>query len=122
MSDADREAAHGGKAGEAKEPDVETAETAPPKKKKKKRRAEDPAESPEAPLDDPRVSEMDALFVAGDFAGTRRIANELVASGDARLADRGREYLHRTGVDPVQLAFLGLCAAALITIAWTSCP
>ena len=77
---------------------------------------------PEVPIEDPRAREIEAMFVAGDFARTREIANELLSSSDPRLVDVGRDYLRRTGVDPVQLAFLGLCAAALIAIAWIYIP
>ncbi len=100
-------------------PTAETAaETGAPKAKKKKRKPE--AAAP--PIDDPRVREIEVMFGAGDFVRTKEIADELVAASDPRLVDVGRDYLYRIGVDPVQLAFLGLCAAALIAIAWIYIP
>lgn len=105
------------------EPEIAGAlapDAAPPsKKKKKKKRAPD---TDAAPIDDPRVREIEVMFVAGDYVRTREIASELALSADPRLADVGRDYLHRTGVDPIQLAFLGACAAALIAIAWIYIP
>jgi hypothetical protein len=105
---------------EATPPEAETAtatEEPAPKKKKKKKAAE-----PEPKIDDPRVREIEAMFAAGDYARTRELANALLSESDPRLVDVGRDYLHRTGVDPIQLAFLGLCAAALIAIAWIYIP
>ncbi len=112
---------------EPAETSAEPAEAETPKKKRKKKKkpveAEaEPHEEGDAPVDDPRVKELSALFIAGDFAKVRELATQLAASSDPRLAGVGRDYLHRTGVDPIQLAFLGLCAAALIAIAWIYIP
>lgn len=101
------------------EAEVATEEPAPKKKKKKKKAAEPEADEK---IDDPRVREIEAMFGAGDYARTRELANALLSASDPRLVDVGRDYLHRTGVDPIQLAFLGLCAAALIAIAWIYIP
>jgi hypothetical protein len=97
------------------QPEAEVA-AAPKKKKKKKAAPAEPA------LEDPRVREIEAMFVAGDFAKTRELANAMLGDSDPRIVDVGRDYLHRTGVDPIQLAFLGACAAALIAIAWIYIP
>lgn len=106
--------------GASSEPEIAAPAGDPvaPKKKKKKKALEADA----APIDDPRVREIEVMFAAGDFVRTREIASELIASADPRLADVGRDYLHRIGVDPIQLAFLGACAGALIAIAWIYIP
>ena len=96
------------------------ADTLPAKKKKRKKASADA--EPEPPIDDPRVREIAVMFDTGDFARTRALANELLASSDPRLVDVGRDYLYRTGVDPIQMAFLGLCTAVLIAIAWIYIP
>jgi hypothetical protein len=111
------------KVAEPEAPAATTAEAAAPAKKKKKKKPEpEPEAEAEPPIDDPRVREIAVMFDTGDFVKTRALANELLASSDPRLVDVGRDYLVRTGVDPIQLAFLGLCAAVLIAIAWIYIP
>jgi hypothetical protein len=88
-----------------------------PKKKKKKKKPES-AET----LDDPRAAEISVAFDAGDFVRVRALGQKLLDSGDPELVAVGRDYLARIAVDPIQIAFLGLCAVALLTIAWIYIP
>jgi hypothetical protein len=88
-------------------------------KKKKKKKAE--AES-EPVVDDPRAREIAVAFDAGNFARVKVLGDELGKSDDPILAAIGRDYVARIAVDPVQIAFLGLCAVAILTIAWIYIP
>ncbi len=87
----------------------------PTKKKRKKKAAED-AEA-EAAAREPRVVEIGRAFDAGDFARVRVLGAALAKESDPALAAVGTDYLARIGVDGIQIAFLGLCAVAILAIA-----
>lgn len=91
----------------------------PAKAKKKKKKAK--AEADVAPSD-PRAAELTTAFDAGDFVRVRELATALAKSDEPVLASIGKDYLARIAVDPVQIAFLGLCALAILTIAWIYVP
>lgn len=91
-------------------------DAAEPKKKKRKKKDAAEAEA-EAAAKDPRLVELRAQFDAGNFARVRELATALSKDGDPAIVDVGRDYLARIGVDGVQIAFLGLCAVAILTIA-----
>lgn len=92
---------------------------APAKKKKKKKKADATAD---AGLDDPRAAAIAVAFEAGNFVRVRELGAELKKSDDPVLVSIGQDYLARIAVDPIQLAFIGLCAAAILTIAWIYIP
>jgi len=96
-------------ASETEAPEASEGDAEPKKKKRKKKKDA---------TTDPRAAEIAAAFDAGDFARVRSIGTAIATSDDAALAAVGRDYLARIAVDPVQIAFLGLCAVALLTIAW----
>ena len=99
-------------------PEPASAEPEPKAKKKKGKRAE----AVSAALADPRAVEIAASFDAGNFVRVRELGAELAKSEDDAVAAVGRDYLARIAVDPVQIAFLGICAVALLTIAWIYIP
>ena len=101
-------------------PEAATAE--PEKKAKKKRKKAERQEAASAALSDPHAVEIAAAFDAGNFVRVRELGAELSKSEDATLAAVGRDYLARIAVDPIQIAFLGICAVALLTIAWIYIP
>ncbi len=86
---------------------------------KKKKKA---AASSEATLTDPRALQLTTAFDAGDFVRVRELATALTKTDDADLSAMGRDYLARIAVDGVQIAFLGLCLMAILTIAWIYVP
>jgi len=94
------------------------AEASPAGKKKKKKAAA----TSEATLTDPRALQLTTAFDAGDFVRVRELATELTKTEDADLSAMGRDYLARIAVDGVQIAFLGLCLMAILTIAWIYVP
>jgi hypothetical protein len=97
------------------------ADDAPPAKRKKKRREKKEATPPE-PLpgegtpEGALLREMDAAFVAGNYARVRELHPQLARAGDPRIVDAANELARRVAVDPVQLGFLGLCAIAICYI------
>jgi hypothetical protein len=101
-------------------PKPEEAEPEPKPAKKKKKKKADPEAA--AAASDPRAIALAGAFDAGDFVRVRELATELAKSDDAALASVGNDYLARIAVDPIQLAFLGLCAVAILTIAWIYVP
>ncbi len=90
-----------------------------PKKKKKKAKLDTDVD---ATVTDPRALEIAAAFDAGNFVRVRELGEALTKSGDDALVAVGRDHLARIAVDPIQIAFLGLCAVALLTIAWIYIP
>lgn len=113
------------------EPSAEEAETKPAEaeapvapeadvpKKKTKKKTKSEAEATPA---DPRALELATAFDAGNFVRVRELGQELSKSDEPALAAIGRDYLARIAVDPIQIAFLGICAVALLTIAWIYVP
>ena len=101
-------------------PEAATADAE--KKAKKKRKKAERREAASAALADPRAVEIAAAFDAGNFVRVRELGAELAKSDDAASSAVGRDYLARIAVDPIQIAFLGLCAVALLTIAWIYIP
>ena len=99
------------------EPSPPPASTPAPKKKKKKKTESD-AEAPS----DPRAVAIATAFDAGNFQRVRELAAELAKSDDAALRAVGLDYATRIAVDPIQIAFLGLCAVGLLTIIWIYVP
>jgi hypothetical protein len=99
------------------EPKKKIGPSGTPAEKKKKKKKDAAAEAT-----DPRAKEIAVAFEAGNFVRVRELAAELQKSDDVAVADVGRDYAARISVDPVQIAFLGLCAIALLTIAWTYIP
>ena len=87
-------------------------------KKKKKKKADAEAEA----VVDPRAKAVAVAFDAGNFQRVRELSAELTKSDDPALQAIGRDYAARIAVDPIQIAFLGLCAVALLTIAWIYVP
>ena len=102
---------------EAKAAEAEVPSAPEPEKPKKKKKTK-----VEAAVTDPRATEIASAFDAGNFARVRVLGAELAGATDPALAAIGRDYLARIAVDPVQIAFLGLCAVALLTIAWIYIP
>lgn len=102
----------------AAEPKVEKANTAEkatkPKKKKKSGlpALEDDSEEGRS------LKEAETAFEIGDYQTARILATKLAGSSRAPIADRGRDLLRRTDVDPVQMIFLAACACALIGVAF----
>ena len=58
-----------------------------------------------------------ADFDVGDYRAARAAATRLASAGDTAVADSARDLLRRTGVDPVQIAFLVVCLVALAAVA-----
>jgi hypothetical protein len=103
-------------------PAAASSAEAAPRKPKRKRKGDIAEEEDAAPITDVRAKEIALAFEAGDFVRVRTLGEALAKEEDARLSAIGRDYLARIAVDPMQLAFLGLCAAALIVIAWIYVP
>jgi hypothetical protein len=93
-----------------------------PAKKKKKKKKKAPVETDADAAVDPRGKAVAVAFDAGNFQRVRELSAELMKSDDPALQAIGRDYAARIAVDPIQIAFLGLCAVALLTIAWIYIP
>ena len=81
-----------------------------------------PAKSEGAAADDSpegrELRQAEVAFEVGDYRRCRELASKLASSPRPAMADAGRDLLRRTDVDPVQMAFLALCACALLGIAY----
>lgn len=97
--------------------DTASSEEAPKKKRKKSKKKDDDGAEAELAARDPRVLEIGRAFDAGDFARVRELAGALAKESDPALVDVSRDYLARIGVDGIQIAFLGLCAVVILSIA-----
>lgn len=64
------------------------------------------------------LREAEVAFEVGDYRRCRELAGPLAGSPRPAIADAGRDLLRRTDVDPVQMAFLALCACALMGVAY----
>jgi hypothetical protein len=96
---------------------AEDPEASPPEGKKKKKKATEPTASDDSE-EGKALREAEVAFEVGDYRRARELATKLAGSSRAPIADAGRDLLRRTDADPVQMAFLALCACALIGIAY----
>lgn len=103
------------------------ADAATPKKKKKKKKpssSEEREASAPAPLpgagtpEGEKLREANVAFESGNYARVRELGQELERAQDPAVVDAARSLVRRVSVDPVQLAFLGACAIALMVITW----
>ena len=108
------------KDGPVPEPEPEPAPEPEAPKKKKKRREK--AAAPPQPLpgegtpEGALLREMDAAFVAGNYARVRELHAKLRSAADPKIVDAANELARRVAVDPVQLGFLGACLIAICYI------
>lgn len=99
---------------------------APKKKKKRKKGKADaaPEDAPPAKLpgegtpEGEKLLEANNAFASGNYARVRELATELQKATDPQVADAASALLRKVSADPVQLAFLGACAFAILVITW----
>lgn len=102
------------------------ADAATPKKKKKKKASSNEERDASAPAPLPGAStpegeklrEANVAFESGNYARVRELGRELERAQDPAVVDAARSLVRRVSVDPVQVAFLGACAIALMVITW----
>lgn len=56
------------------------------------------------------------LFRIGDYAGVREAIAPLLTSSNPAMVDAASELQKRIAVDPVQIGFLMVCFAVIVTI------
>lgn len=87
------------------------------RKKREKKAAPAPEPLPgEGTPEGALLRQMDAAFVAGNYAMVRELHAKLAAASDPKIVDAANELARRVAVDPLQLGFLGACLIAICYI------
>lgn len=75
---------------------------------------------PRATPPEAELAEARDAFARGDYASVRRGADAILAAdAPAEVRAEAQDLRRRTGIDPVQLAVLGLCLLLFLWIVFT---